>query len=136
VSGGTTGGSSVSSSKVHVAVKSSKDARYSSHWVVSHDGRCMRCYTADSLAQFKLALGPAWAKLQVLAIDEAQFFPDLLEFCQAAVDRDGKHVIVAGLAGEGWWCSRALCVDAHRPRAVPLTPSPPVPARACLPACR
>lgn len=51
--------------KVHVAVKSSKDARYSAHWVVSHDGRCMRCYTADRLAQFRDMMGPNWHKLQV-----------------------------------------------------------------------
>lgn len=38
---------------------------------------------------------------QVIAIDEAQFFPDLVEFCQEAVDNDGKHVIVAGLSGGG-----------------------------------
>jgi thymidine kinase len=60
----------------------------------------MRCYTADSLAQFRELLGPAYHKLQVLAIDEAQFFPDLAEFCAQAVDGDGKHVIVAGLSGD------------------------------------
>lgn len=37
---------------------------------------------------------------QVVAIDEAQFFPDLAEFCSEAVDVDGKHVIVAGLSGD------------------------------------
>lgn len=37
---------------------------------------------------------------QVIAIDEAQFFPDLAEFCAKAVDDHGKHVIVAGLSGE------------------------------------
>lgn len=37
----------------------------------------------------------------MIAIDEAQFFPDLVEFCQEAVDNDGKHVIVAGLSGGG-----------------------------------
>lgn len=37
---------------------------------------------------------------QVLAIDEAQFFPDLVEFCRSAVDDEGKHVIVAGLSGD------------------------------------
>lgn len=37
---------------------------------------------------------------QVLAIDEAQFFPDLVQFCQEAVDYHGKHVIVAGLSGQ------------------------------------
>jgi thymidine kinase len=37
---------------------------------------------------------------QVLAIDEAQFFDDLLEFVEEAADRDGKHIIVAGLSGD------------------------------------
>ena len=36
----------------------------------------------------------------MVAIDEAQFFPDLLDFCRVAVDIEGKHVIVAGLSGD------------------------------------
>ncbi|KAF8069643.1 hypothetical protein HT031_001760 [Scenedesmus sp. PABB004] len=86
--------------KLAVAVKSRRDERYGAHWVVSHDGRCMRCYAADSLAEFRAHMGPAYHKLQVLAIDEAQFFPDLAEFVAAAVDGDGKHVIVSGLSGD------------------------------------
>jgi thymidine kinase len=93
------GGKGGGGGRVHVAVKSSKDSRYSTHWVVAHNGHCMRCYTADSLAQFRLALGPLWHKVSVLAVDEAQFFPDLVEFCGQAVDGDGKTVIVAGLSG-------------------------------------
>ena len=30
-------------------------------------------------------------------IDEGHFFSDLTDFCNQAVDNDGKHVIVAGL---------------------------------------
>ena len=37
---------------------------------------------------------------QVFAIDEAQFFGDLLEFCVRAADTDGKLVLVAGLDGD------------------------------------
>lgn len=37
---------------------------------------------------------------QVIAVDEAQFFPDLLEFCTHAADRDAKLVLVAGLDGD------------------------------------
>lgn len=33
-------------------------------------------------------------------MDEAQFFPDLEEFCSTAADEDRKHVIVAGLDGD------------------------------------
>jgi thymidine kinase len=42
---------------------------------------------------------PSCCPLQVIAIDEGQFFPDLVEFCTEAVDNYGKHVIVAGLSG-------------------------------------
>jgi thymidine kinase len=38
--------------------------------------------------------------LQVIAVDEAQFFPDLLDFCVQAADRDAKVVLVAGLDGD------------------------------------
>ena len=38
--------------------------------------------------------------LQVIAIDEAQFFPDLFQFCCTAANEDQKHVIVAGLDGD------------------------------------
>lgn len=54
-----------SGGQIAVAVKSSKDERYGCHWVITHDGRCMRCYTADSLQQFKQFMGPHYQKLQV-----------------------------------------------------------------------
>lgn len=38
--------------------------------------------------------------LKAIAIDEAQFFPDLLEFCLEAAERDNKLVVVAGLSGD------------------------------------
>ena len=37
---------------------------------------------------------------QVIFIDEAQFFPDLQEFCCTAADDDDKLIIVAGLSGD------------------------------------
>lgn len=39
-------------------------------------------------------------QLDVIGIDEAQFFGDLYEFCCKAADHDGKTVIVAGLDGD------------------------------------
>jgi thymidine kinase len=38
-------------------------------------------------------------QLDVIGIDEAQFFDDLYDFCREAADHDGKTVIVAGLDG-------------------------------------
>lgn len=36
----------------------------------------------------------------MIGIDEAQFFDDLLDFCQTAADVDNKKIIVAGLDGD------------------------------------
>jgi thymidine kinase len=39
-------------------------------------------------------------QVDVIGIDEAQFFDDLHDFCCKAADRDGKIVVVAGLDGD------------------------------------
>jgi len=36
----------------------------------------------------------------VIAIDEAQFLPDLLQFCSHAADVDNKQILIAGLDGD------------------------------------
>jgi len=84
-----------------VLVKSDKDTRYGLNSVVSHDGAKMPCWAVPDLASFKYKLGEeAYNQLDVIGIDEAQFFKDLYSFCQAAADKDGKTVIVAGLDGD------------------------------------
>lgn len=50
--------------------------------------------TCDTLAE----LGDAWRAFDVIGIDEAQFFPDLVPFCELAAN-SGKVVIVAALDG-------------------------------------
>ncbi|MGV7468037.1 hypothetical protein PJI21_29075, partial [Mycobacterium kansasii] len=42
----------------------------------------------------------AYNKVEVIGIDEAQFFDDLYEFCVAVAEDDGKTVVVAGLDGD------------------------------------
>lgn len=84
-----------------VLVKSDKDTRYGLNSVVSHDGAKMPCWAVADLASFKDKLGEeAYKQVDVIGIDEAQFFKDLYSFCQVAADRDGKIVIVAGLDGD------------------------------------
>ena len=39
-------------------------------------------------------------QVQVIGIDEAQFFDDLYEFCCEVAEQDGKTVVVAGLDGD------------------------------------
>lgn len=82
-------------------VKSDKDNRYSESAVVSHDGVQMPCVAVPCLASFREHVGEEkYRQIEVIGIDEAQFFDDLLEFCQSAADLDNKTVIVAGLDGD------------------------------------
>jgi hypothetical protein len=53
-----------------------------------------------TLAQLRERLGAAYAAADVVAIDEAQFFPDLLAFCTLAADSHAKHLLLAGLDGD------------------------------------
>ncbi|KAE9586505.1 hypothetical protein Lal_00044697 [Lupinus albus] len=82
-------------------LKSSKDTRYAIDSVVSHDGIKFPCWALPDLMLFKQKFGlEAYQKLDVIGIDEAQFFEDLYDFCCNAADIDGKTVIVAGLDGD------------------------------------
>ncbi|KAG5577746.1 hypothetical protein H5410_057880 [Solanum commersonii] len=84
-----------------VMIKSSKDTRYAVDAVVTHDGTKFPCWSLPDLSSFKQRFGEdAYEKVDVIGIDEAQFFGDLYEFCCNAADLDGKTVIVAGLDGD------------------------------------
>mmetsp|Transcript_27601 Transcript_27601/g.44278 ORF Transcript_27601/g.44278 Transcript_27601/m.44278 type:complete len:229 (+) Transcript_27601:755-1441(+) len=87
---------------LHVTlVKSCKDSRYSDDEIVSHDGVARRCNAVARLADLQGAVGDEqWTGTDVIAIDEAQFIPDLVAFCTAAADVHRKKVIVAGLDGD------------------------------------
>ncbi|KAF6997322.1 hypothetical protein CFC21_013557 [Triticum aestivum] len=82
-------------------IKSDKDNRYGLDSVVTHDGTKMACWALPELSTFQDKLGrEAYDKVDVIGIDEAQFFDDLHDFCSKAADHDGKIVVVAGLDGD------------------------------------
>lgn len=82
-------------------IKSNKDTRYGLDSIVTHDGVKLPCWALANLSSFRQKFGhDAYDKLDVIGIDEAQFFEDLYDFCRDAADRDGKTVIVAGLDGD------------------------------------
>lgn len=82
-------------------VKSNKDTRYGLDSIVTHDGAKLPCWALPDLLSFRDRLGSeAYDKLDVIGIDEAQFFGDLYDFCCKTADIDGKIVIVAGLDGD------------------------------------
>ena len=76
---------------------SSKDDRYTAKGaVVTHTGSSSPAAAVARLAD----LPPAAAAADVLAVDEAQFFDDLVEAATAAADGRGQTVVVAGLDGD------------------------------------
>ncbi|KAF7831937.1 thymidine kinase a [Senna tora] len=82
-------------------IKSSKDTRYAIDSVVTHDGVKFPCWALPDLSLFRENYGhDSYEKLDVIGIDEAQFFDDLYDFCCKAADNDGKTVIIAGLDGD------------------------------------
>jgi thymidine kinase len=60
--------------------------------VSTHDSQMQDAVPCAALAD----LGDTWREYDVVGIDEGQFFPDLVEFCEAAANA-GKHVIVSAL---------------------------------------
>lgn len=84
-----------------VILKSNKDNRYSTSHVVTHDGTRKPCHSVPTLHHFKTSIDPhAYSSIDVIAIDEAQFFSDLKDFCLTAADLDHKKIILAGLDGD------------------------------------
>ncbi|NXG50145.1 KITH protein, partial [Psilopogon haemacephalus] len=75
-------------------VKYGKDVRYGASGVCTHDRSTMEALPACVLKDvYQEALGSA-----VIGIDEGQFFPDIVEFCEMMANA-GKTVIVAALDG-------------------------------------
>lgn len=60
-----------------------------------HQGSTLRTFLPISLEYVY-----SFLQLDVIGIDEAQFFEDLYDFCREAADRDGKILVVAGLDGD------------------------------------
>ncbi|KAI1886461.1 hypothetical protein AGOR_G00195990 [Albula goreensis] len=77
-----------------LVIKYAKDIRYSDKGMATHDKYTMAAVPATRLSDvFSLAVDAA-----VIGIDEGQFFPDTVEFCEDMANR-GKTVIVAALDG-------------------------------------
>ncbi|KPP70063.1 thymidine kinase, cytosolic-like [Scleropages formosus] len=77
-----------------LVVKYAKDTRYSEGGVATHDRNTMEAVPASCLQEiYSLAL-----EATVIGIDEGQFFPDTVEFCEEMANM-GKTVIIAALDG-------------------------------------
>ncbi|TMW57262.1 hypothetical protein Poli38472_003187 [Pythium oligandrum] len=77
-----------------LVVKYNLDTRYSEKNLSTHDKVFFQAKPVDRLAEVRELLD----SFDVIGIDEGQFFPDLIEFCNEAANA-GKVVIVAALDG-------------------------------------
>ncbi|XP_076001614.1 thymidine kinase, cytosolic [Genypterus blacodes] len=77
-----------------LVIKYAKDTRYSSSGMATHDKNIMEAVPANRLGDLR----PAALRACVIGIDEGQFFPDTVEFCEEMANL-GKTVIVAALDG-------------------------------------
>mmetsp|Transcript_28300 Transcript_28300/g.43856 ORF Transcript_28300/g.43856 Transcript_28300/m.43856 type:complete len:218 (-) Transcript_28300:116-769(-) len=73
-------------------IKYSKDNRYSKDAAATHDKQTWQATSLSELSQFDST------GVDVIGIDEGQFFPDLPAFCEEKANQ-GKIVIVAALDG-------------------------------------
>jgi thymidine kinase len=76
-------------------IKYRADTRYSDDCVSSHDKQMMQA----TVAVTQLSHANDWEEFDCIAIDEGQFFPDLVEFASRAAEM-GKTVIVSALDGD------------------------------------
>ncbi|XP_005098053.1 thymidine kinase, cytosolic [Aplysia californica] len=75
-------------------IKYAKDVRYEKDGIATHDRQVLPAVSADRLADLQSEA----LKHDIIGIDEGQFFPDIVSFCEKMADQ-GKIVIVAALDG-------------------------------------
>lgn len=79
--------------------KPDSDTRYGEDfYMYSHDQTKVAAYPVKYLSQQQLY--DTYRQSKLIIIEEGQFFQDLYEFVLKAVERDEKHVVVAGLDGD------------------------------------
>ena len=79
-----------------LAISHSLDNRYGSQQIISHDKKSHPCIQTNNL--INIVSYKEYGR-DVIIIEEAQFFPDLIEFVKVALN-DHKTIYVAGLDGD------------------------------------
>jgi len=77
-----------------LVVKYAKDVRYDETGIATHDRQVLPAVACERLSDLQSEA----LKHEVIGIDEGQFFPDIVSFCEKMADQ-GKLVIVAALDG-------------------------------------
>ncbi|XP_069123864.1 thymidine kinase, cytosolic-like isoform X2 [Argopecten irradians] len=77
-----------------LVIKYSKDDRYEKEGLATHDRQTLPAVAAERLSDMEV-LGEGY---NVIGVDEGQFFPDVVSFCDSMAE-NGKIVIVSALDG-------------------------------------
>ena len=80
-----------------IVINSAKDTRSPDEVLKSHDNVTFECFKTIKL--FDLISKTEYDRADIVAIDEAQFFPDLKKFVECSLSI-GKSVLLAGLDGD------------------------------------
>ena len=86
-------------------INSAIDTRVSEDAIKTHDGNILQAIKCKELSEINNLHKTKYEKCKIIFIDEAQFFPDLYDFCTQAVSKDFKHVVCGWECGggEGGW---------------------------------
>ncbi|XP_052263492.1 thymidine kinase, cytosolic-like isoform X2 [Dreissena polymorpha] len=77
-----------------LVVKYANDVRYDKDGIATHDRQTLPAVSARILSELRASAD----QYEIIGIDEGQFFPDVVSFCDEMANR-GKIVIVAALDG-------------------------------------
>lgn len=91
-----------------LVVNSAKDTRSPDEVLKTHDNVKFNCLKAYDL--FDILNNPEFDKADIVAIDEAQFFPRLRKFVDCCLHVN-KSVIVAGLDADSFQCKFGELLD-------------------------
>ncbi len=76
------------------------DKRYSNTMISSHDNKKIPCTFVTSLKDFALQKEDSLNNIEVILINEGQFFPDINHYVQYWVEELHKKVFIAALDGD------------------------------------
>jgi thymidine kinase len=85
--------------KKPLCINYSEDNRYGDNYnsMYNHNEFGVECIKVQKLEEVNIDL---INNVEIILINEGQFFSDLIEYCQLWCEKYGKHIIVCGLDGD------------------------------------
>jgi len=81
-------------------VNHSSDTRYKNNCISTHSNINVNCISITNLNDLKCDNKYKYNSIDVIVIEEGQFFNGLYEFTMEACEKDNKIIIIAGLDGD------------------------------------